>query len=168
MQDRTPFARRAQAKLNDVVNYARDTKDAALDAFNRSGIQRTDAALLGLGVGGGLMAPAVSNLVDMGTGEETGFGEAPRNIAGGALGVSAGAAIPLGIAQRYEDRAARNRHALRGGAVGALMGGFSSGAIMVSNDRPAPQPGAPESIAASISMKDRNEITALLDAHGAL
>ena len=158
---------------SSMVNRGREGVDYMRGRFNELGMTNDEALLLGLGVGGGLMAPTVAGLVDMGTGEQTGFGEAPRNVAGAALGVVGGGTVAGGIpalaakmgGNRIQPQVARQ--ALRGGAVGALMGGFSSGAIMVSNDRPTPAPGDQRSIAASLNMKDLSELNALLDANRA-
>ena len=62
----------------------------------------------------------------------------------------------------------RNQRAYGGAALGAVLGAAGSLALMRDGSAQPMPPSAQESIAASISMKDRNEMIALLDAHGAL
>lgn len=143
--------------------------------FNTSGITPDEALALGIALGAGGASSVVGGLVDMGTGEERGFGEAPRNIVGGTLGTVGGAFIGGGIPavaaalrnNSISPQAAR-RQMLRGGAVGAGLGGFSAGSIMVSNDRPAAAPDDQRSIAGSLNEIDRDDIIALLNANGVI
>lgn len=151
----------------DGVNYMRDR-------FNTSGMTADEALALGIALGAGGASSVVGGLVDMGTGEETGFGEAPRNILGGTLGMVGGATVAGGIpaaAARLRGNPINPqvaRQMLRGGAVGAGLGGFSAGSIMVSNDRPAMAADDQRSIAGSLNEIDRDDIIALLNANGVI
>lgn len=182
MDQKHSFTKYLQDAKSQTINRGRDAYNSFQDQLNNLELSKDEYLTIGLGLGGGLAAPIMASAIDSNQGDQTGFGEGVGNFFTGlgttTLGAGIGAGAGAGYGQinptfeddgKYDRRPSRRAGAIGGAAMGAAIGGIMSGARMINNDRNnPPAPGAQESIAASLSMKDRSEITALLDAHGAL